>query len=125
MKLRILNDSIRLRFSQSELTMLYETGKVSGVVHFPSAQQFVYSLIRSDDRDALYAEWADSGIQVFIPKKSVEELATTELVGIDNTIALEEGSLKILVEKDFKCLTERAEDESDLFKKPLEDKINC
>ena len=49
------------------------------------------------------------------------EWATTDQVGIEKTIFVAEGSdLAILIEKDFKCLTDRPhEDESDLFENPM------
>ncbi|MEZ4932033.1 MAG: hypothetical protein R2788_07940 [Saprospiraceae bacterium] len=44
-------------------------------------------------------------------------------VGLEDDMPLGDGNaLHILVEKDFKCLTERSEDESDLFPNPNE---NC
>ena len=42
-------------------------------------------------------------------------------MGISDDLFLEnEDKLSILVEKDFKCLTDRSEDESDMFPNPKE-----
>ena len=49
----------------------------------------------------------------------------TELVGMDNHSDNDE-KLKILIEKDFACLTERVgEDESDMFPHPEGETHDC
>ena len=53
--------------------------------------------------------------------------ADSEQVSIEAVQTIDDGSeLKILVEKDFACLTPReGEDESDLFPHPEEGEANC
>lgn len=120
MKIRILDNSIRLRFSQSELNELLENGSIRKSMNFPNGDQFRYGLYKSESK-RLTSEIKDNEIRVMVPDQKVEELARTNLVGIEEDF---EG-LKILVEKDFKCLTDRDEDESDLFENPIAGEENC
>ncbi len=57
-----------------------------------------------------------------LPESDVMQWASTEQVSITADETLDDGKLlKILVEKDFTCLTPRdGEDDSDTFPHPLE-----
>lgn len=121
MKIRILDNSIRLRFSQTELRQLHTTGAIRKEVHFAGGSQFIYSLNKSDSIKELRADFVNNEMRVFISGSKVNELLNTDLVGVENS----ESSLKLLIEKDFKCLTERKEDESELFENPHKNSPNC
>ena len=56
MKLRILNNTIRLRLSQSELEVLKSEHQVSGKTIFMNSE-FIYSLIISDSEEDVSAEF--------------------------------------------------------------------
>ena len=65
--------------------------------------------------------YSEKGIRIEIDQKTVNDWVNTDQVGFEGSFPLENGDkLSILVEKDFKCLTERIEDESDLFPNPNE-----
>ncbi|NNC85787.1 MAG: hypothetical protein HKO56_06310 [Bacteroidia bacterium] len=121
MKIRILDNSIRLRFSQTELTQLQTIGAIRKEVHFDGGTQFTYSLNTSDSDKELSADFTNNEMRVFISESKVKELVQTDLVGVENN----DSGLKLLVEKDFKCLTERKEDETELFENPLKNNPNC
>ncbi len=124
MKIRILGNSIRLRLSQTEVKNLSEKNKVEEKTHFGSApdSMFIYSLEKKKT-DKISASLSGNRIQVFIPEKIADDWADSNEVSLENNMPIgEDDALRILIEKDFKCLTERAEDESDLFPNPVE---NC
>ena len=57
-----------------------------------------------------------------MPDKMADEWANSQKISLENNMSIGNGlALKILIEKDFKCLTERGEDESDLFANPNEE----
>ncbi len=119
MKVRIKGNSIRLRVSQSEVTYFGQHGKLEEATRFTN-RSFVYRLITSDTYNALSAEFADNVITVFMPSSFVQEFVHTQRVGYDGEMETGGGSkLYILVEKDFKCLDNTNEDQSDNFPNPL------
>ncbi|MCV9386933.1 DUF7009 family protein [Reichenbachiella ulvae] len=115
MKLRILNNSIRLRVSQSEVDQFEQTGKVSGRTDFGN-QSLVYTLAIKEGISKIDSSFENNEIIIFVPTSEAKAWLNPENVGFRN----EEGSdLKILVEKDFQCLHKRPdEDESDSFPNP-------
>jgi hypothetical protein len=125
MKIRMLNNSIRLRLSQGDIKVLEESGKIIERVNFPSGQELSYSLMRNEE-EMITADFMDSEINTFIPVNLLSEWINTDKVGFEQDLPISGGgTFKILIEKDFKCLTERSEDESDLFPHPDKDILNC
>lgn len=120
MKLRIKDNSIRLRLSQQEVTRLHEVGTVTSVAEFPSSRQLSYGLMSSPALVRPSAVFDGDSITVRLPQSTVEEWATSEEVSIRAEQELDAGSpLLILVEKDFQCLVPRdGEDEAGLFPHP-------
>ena len=121
MKIRIQGNSLRLRLTQSEVQQLAGLGKVEAVIRFGAspAQQLVYSLELNSEAE-MSAAYADGHIRVFVPRAAALAWANSEQVGLEHEQPLDDNSsLRILVEKDFQCLTDRAhEDESDHFPNP-------
>lgn len=127
MKIRIKGNTLRLRLSQSEINQISEKGTVSDTIAFGPGQALVYSLESSEGLPAPRAVFADHRITVALPKQTVTDWANSDQVSITSTQenATSEG-LSLLIEKDFRCLTERAhEDESDLFPHPKEGNVEC
>jgi uncharacterized protein DUF7009 len=125
MKIRMLSNSIRLRLSQGDIKLLEEAGRVVESVNFPNSEQLVYSLIKTEE-DKISADFNGTEIKTYIPKNLAAEWMKTGKVGFEQEMFDKQGnSFCILIEKDFKCLTERSEDESDLFPHPEENNLNC
>lgn len=119
MKLRIRGDSIRLRLTQAEVTQLSETGRVEESTRFGPDERFTYALALGGI--ALAAKLSSGGgIEISVPREVGHAWATGESVGMEGAQDLGDGSkLRILVEKDFACLTERPhEDDADAFPNP-------
>lgn len=123
MKIRILGNSIRLRLSQTEVKQLSEQGSIREETCFfemPS-DTFVYSLEKNAG-EGIGATFQNGHIRVFVNDKMTNRWANSDQVSMEQKRSLtNDNSLRILIEKDFKCLTERDEDESDLFPHPT----NC
>jgi hypothetical protein len=122
MKLRILNNTIRLRLSQSELEVLKSEHQVSGKTIFMNSE-FIYSLIISDSEEDVSAEFEKGHLKVKLEKKLAGNWIEGDLTGLSNK---DTSSLSILVEKDFQCLHKRPnEDETDSFPNPLAETYNA
>ena len=112
MKIRIKDNSIRFRLSQSEVTELGSAGKVSGYTEFPG-QTLTYAIERTEDH-LLSTAFAENRIVLRMPAGMVEEWISTERIGFGG----QAGKVKILVEKDFVCLDNTLEDQSDNYPNP-------
>lgn len=119
MKLRITSSSIRLRLSQTDVGNFAENGSIEETLAFGSgdAHRLTYRLERDADASSVRASYVNNTLTVSVPVALAESWTSTELVGFDNEGMSE--VVKILVEKDFKCLTPRAGDEDrDTFPHP-------
>ena len=124
MKLRIKGNSVRLRLMQSEVATFQKTGKVSEMIDF-GTNTLVYQ-IQKTENDTIKATFENQTITVFIPNEIGQSWANSNQISIESALLLKGKVLKILVEKDFKCLTDRpSEDESDAYPHPKEGSVEC
>ncbi len=116
MKLRIRENSIRFRLTQSEVAEFGEKGLIENKTDFGDTF-FIYALKSSGSIENLQANFENGRIEIVVPKTVSENWVNSQEVGISG----EFKKLKILIEKDFACLTVReGEDESDTFPNPTE-----
>ena len=114
MKLRINKQSVRIRIDQDDLNTLSSTGSIKEVLGNATLGQFSYTLTTSNDSD-LGLHFNQNSIIVYIPEQFMSEWANSDRVGFDAKF----NGVDVLVEKDFKCLTDRPnEDESRNFDNP-------
>jgi hypothetical protein len=127
LKLRIRDNSIRLRLSRPEVVAANSDGLVKGRVQFAGSSSFDYVLESSPATVKPEAHISNNVLTVRIPQMDVNQWAESEQVSISSEQILDDGALlKILVEKDFACLAPReGEDESDLFPHPDAGKESC
>lgn len=115
MKLRILDDSLRLRLSQGELERLRTRGRVEAAIGFGPGpeQQLVYALVVAPEAQRIGATFTEREIVVTLPKAMAEAWATGDTVGLSAQQSIgPDRTLALLVEKDFKCLQPRPGEES-------------
>ncbi|MEM9822151.1 MAG: hypothetical protein AAF985_13805 [Bacteroidota bacterium] len=119
MKLRIRGNSIRLRLTQSEVSRFAEEGEIKASIQFGPGNALNYQLKMADCGD-LQAQFDGSQIAIMVPKDMGHQWATSDEVGMEHLVKIDQQqSLKILIEKDFQCLTLRPGDEdSDTFPNP-------
>ncbi len=120
MKLRIRDNSIRLRLTRSEVVAIRDDGLLRSFVAFPDGTRFEYALESSPASVAPNAQYTDHAMVIRLPESTVREWADSDQVAIASEQAVDnDGVLSILVEKDFACLSPReGEDESDMFPHP-------
>ncbi|MBK9257023.1 MAG: hypothetical protein IPM42_16200 [Saprospiraceae bacterium] len=119
MKLRIKDDTIRIRLSQSEVNILKESGSVSSQCNITSEFKIQYTIHHSTQNE-WQVSFQFSEIKIFVPEVVLSVFYDDSQVGFDHRISNgQPDGLYILIEKDFQCLTPRPhEDESDLFPNP-------
>ena len=127
MKLRIKDNTLRLRLTRSEVDVLHETGVVAARTGFPGGRELQYRVESSPASVQPAAFFSDNAVAVRLPESAVLSWATTERVSLKGEQLLDDGStLDILVEKDFACLTQReGEDESDMYPHPEAGSQSC
>ena len=127
MKIRIKDNSIRLRLTRAEVDTMRDSGVVVSNTGFPGGRNFSYALESSPASVNPAAFYSDNEIRVRLPETVVLAWATTEQVSIDGEQTLDDGEkLSILVEKDFACLAPRpGEDEADMYANPDADTAEC
>ncbi len=120
MKLRIRDNSVRLRLTRGEVDTLRQEGIIRCRTGFPGGREFRYELESSPASVNPGAFLSDSVMTVRLPESAVLAWATTEQVSIRGEQLLQDGDrISILVEKDFQCLSPRdGEDESDMYPHP-------
>ena len=120
MKLRIRDNSIRLRLTRGEVDILRDVGLITARTGFPGGREFQYTVEGSPASVNPGAFFSDNAITVRLPETTVLAWANSEQVSIAGEQRLDDGELlSILVEKDFACLAPReGEDESDMFEHP-------
>ncbi|QDW25634.1 hypothetical protein FFJ24_012730 [Pedobacter sp. KBS0701] len=116
MKIRIKGNSIRYRLSKSDVTTLGMLGFLSEFTHF--ASHTLEYAVRRTSEEKLTADFANNKIVLNIPLEMITELVNTEKVGFSDS----SGTVSLLIEKDFACLDNVTEDQSDNFPNP---NLNC
>ena len=115
-KLRCAPDSIRLRLRKTALQELAEQGKVVETILFPNGQQLVYGLEIKEDRPELPVHFQDGVLMIHLPALIANEWISSDQVGLETDQALpNNGTLHILVEKDFPCQHKEGSENQDTF----------
>jgi hypothetical protein len=114
MKLRLHNDTLRLRLSQGEVARLKETGRVENTLSFAPGQSLGYS-IETAPSGAVTAAFEQGRIRVIVPSAETREWIDSDQTGIEGGAP----GLHILIEKDFQCLHKPTPEDADAFPNPL------
>ena len=108
MKLRIEDDTLRLRLSAKEVHEFAANGRVAAVVHFGIGpqQQMTYALERAPEASAtaVQVRFDSAGLTVLVPTAVAIAWTSTEQNGFSENLPLAEAQhLRVLVEKDLDC----------------------
>ena len=122
MKIRIRGNSIRFRLTRGDVDTFEKKGSVEETIHFGAALggPLVYRLQRADVMD-LTTTYSKGEILIEVPNDIAIQWSNDQtFIGLEHLANPEsENPLRILVEKDFKCLQVRKdEDETDAFPNP-------
>ena len=126
-KLRIRDNSVRMRLMRGEVDTLRDEGLVTSSTQFPGGRTLRYAIESSPASVNPAAFFSENEIIVRLPETTVLAWATSDQVSISGEQVIVDGEkLKVLVEKDFVCLTGRDdEDESDMYPHPEADTASC
>ncbi|OCX53902.1 hypothetical protein BEL04_06360 [Mucilaginibacter sp. PPCGB 2223] len=117
MKIRIKGNSLRYRLTKTDVSNFTLNGYIEERTCFGD-QTLIYSLQRADTVQGLSAKFEGCKITLFIPWTMADEWHATDKVGFEGI----DNNLFLLIEKDFQCLDNVAEDQSDNYPNPL---LNC
>ena len=120
MKLRIHENSIRLRVSRPELSQLRSRGRIDAELHIAAQSKFTYTL-KVTVCESISAEFHDGHMTVELPQDMAAQWYSDSEVSVHGEQVSKGGpKLEVLIEKDFTCLAPReGEDQSDLFPNPV------
>jgi hypothetical protein len=122
MKLRIRGNSIRIRLNQTEVKNLLERGQLIEEVMFGSGDAVLSYSLEGRSQDKIQARFLNNRICISLPVTTLRKWALSDEVSLKSEQELQDGKhLKILIERDFKCLNPSRiweEDEADNFPNP-------
>jgi hypothetical protein len=114
MKLRLHSNSVRLRLSRGEVDALGESGRVEECIAFAPDRAFSYSIECAEIPEPS-AALENGAIRVKLPRTDVKQWIATDQTGIEAT----QGPLRLIIEKDFKCIHRDGPEDADSFPNPL------
>jgi len=118
MKIRILENSVRFRLTRPEVHTLCTKGFIENQTNFDT-NVFTYAVRMVADSEKLSAQFRDNMVTLNLPQSLGNNWHQTEQVGFSETMNFKNnGSLSLLLEKDFACLDEQLEDQSDNYPNP-------
>lgn len=118
MKIRIRGNSVRYRLDKLEVARFAETGELVETTQLVGGV-FTYVLRSSSQVETLSANWQDNSIVFLMPENIAKQWVETEEVGFQHKLPLENGeSLFLLIEKDFVCIDNTFEDQSNNYPNP-------
>jgi len=125
MKIRIKGNSIRYRLTKTEVETFCKTGVFKESTEFGEST-FTYVLQAKKNIDLLWATYTQNTITLYLDDRELSSWATSDRVGYSSTMALPTGEqLSLLLEKDFACLDNTTEDQSDNYPNPKSDTSPC
>ena len=80
-----------------------EHGRISEETRF-GANALRYTIAMSKDADSIVGEFDNNEITVFIPEPAARDWTTNDNVGFEIEQEMGDGTLTIIVEKDFVCI---------------------
>ena len=118
MKIRIKGNSIRIRLTKSEVDYFGTTSYLEEKTEFGDSE-LRYALQTKTGIDEITANFEGNTITVNIPESIKKDWVETDKVGLENKMDIGMGKqLFLLIEKDFVCLDNTLEDQSDNYPNP-------
>ncbi len=121
MKIRIKGNSIRYRLTKSEVETFCDKGHYKEATDF-GTKKFTYSISAKKDIHLLEAEFKDDTVTMYLNLDESKSWANNDKVGFQHKYKTASGTeLSLLLEKDFVCMDETVEDQSDNYPNPKVD----
>ena len=122
MKLRIQENSLRLRLTQKEVAQLRDRNRVESSIEFGPGRTLVYKLEGSFRDKVVTANFEGQTIHVMVPMQMITEWIESDQVSIE---ASSQAGVQLLIEKDFQCLHKSDEQDPDAYPNPLSNTLEC
>ncbi|MBK8502519.1 MAG: hypothetical protein IPL46_10055 [Saprospiraceae bacterium] len=121
MKLRLKDNTMRIRLSMTEVDALIKTGQISATTVFPGSNALTTEIVL-EEVDSVEVSLKNSKITISIPSHLLSRWNIDSQVGHQWQIAIgKDHFMDLYLEKDFRCLTERrGEDQTALYPNPGE-----
>jgi hypothetical protein len=117
MKLRIKGNSLRIRLTKTEVSKLAETGYLQEQTIFPN-NRIMYALQKANAVE-LSASFENNKITILVPEAFIKDWPANNITGLETKMPLTDNEvLYLLIEKDFVCLDDTTEDQSDNYENP-------
>lgn len=122
MKLRIKGNSLRLRITPSEMSLLLQSGRIEETIHFSAdaGARLTYALEHNGMGSSIRIRWAPQQVAVVIPSDEARRWGNSQDVGLYGEVNTTDGVLELAVEKDFACLDKGDAENTDTFPNPLQ-----
>lgn len=115
MKIRIKGNTLRYRLSKTDINTLTTNSYIEESINF-GQNRLVYAM-QSKAEGNLSASFENNKITLYMPQEMINEWSKTNRIGFEHT----DNELYILAEKDFQCLDNVNEDQSDNYPNPKGD----
>lgn len=107
-----------MRLTKTDVSKLAQTGYLEEQTIFPN-NKFVYCLQADEGINTLQATFEINKITILVSKTFIKDWPDNDVIGLDSKMPLTtKDSLYLLIEKDFVCLDESTDDQSDNFENP-------
>ena len=117
MKVRLLNNTIRVRINKTEMNELSTQKYLCTKTSF--ADNFLGTYLMVLDQESLSINLSNHRIEIKVPSSMITKMSMDDQVGFTQDISINDTeSIQFTLEKDFQCLEPRAEDETDLYANP-------
>lgn len=118
MKVRIKGNTVRLRLSKTDVAKITTVGYLEERTLF-GHNTFIYALQRTDTGDELTADFDGGKMTMYVPAAMIIDWELNEIVTFESFMEVSDSQkLHLLLEKDFQCLDNTIEDQSDNYTNP-------
>ncbi|RMG61733.1 MAG: hypothetical protein D6722_19255 [Bacteroidetes bacterium] len=117
MKLRLSDNTLRLRLSPAELETFGRVGELTSVIRFTPDQNFTCRLQRVKGvTDTLGVHYTGGVLSIHVPDAQADAWTQTDQVGLEAENDLGDGEFfRVLVEKDLACRHKETPDPENRF----------
>lgn len=117
MKIRIKENSVRFRLTPTEVKKFCKEGIIEESTQF-SSSTFTYG-VKQKQIENLQVDFNGNAITLYVPENFAKDWYDNNVVGLDYHEELSDGStFFLLLEKDFACLDNTHEDQTDKYPNP-------
>ena len=122
MKIRIQGNSIRFRLRQREVKHFQELGEIKEEMCFGilPAEKLSF-VLKATHSERFEIFWEGNMVTVQVPASLASKWTNTDLVGFEEEVNTSAKQvIRVLIEKDFKCLDGVGVDDEDAYPNPNE-----